>query len=220
VTDSDFADWVTFHTNSTGASERVRLTVTANRQVFTGDWGATLAELCEVTGRLVKGKRLPKFPELHPTAIGDELIAIRTEIASAARATGEGAPSCPDCAGSGLVVVPHPKCVWRGRLVIDRLTRKVLTTSAVCCRPECAAGVRIANEEEARPHGKRRPLLKDCNRSAGCDLVELLRKYDSQEAERTRRELGPGPIAGLVGGMLSRMRAAHLNRGRDRPEAA
>lgn len=215
MTDKDFTDWVGFHCGSTGATDRVVETLTAalTRKAIMA-WEPTLEDLCECTLRLVKGRRVPQFPNEHTNAIGAELVALRTERYEAETAAPRDGDGCPDCAGSGLVVILHPRCCWNRRTVIDRRTQRVLTASAVCPRLECKAGRRVANT------GKH-PRLSDLNRRAGFTpdgpgLLEALREYEREEAMRARREVGPGPLHGLVGGMLHRMRAARACQ----PEAA
>jgi hypothetical protein len=182
-----FAGWVKLHCVATGADAAAARTLLANRDLMTGHWRATAAELGEVTTRLVAGMRVPKFANEHTDAVGGELHHLRQERASLARPAppGDFPPACRACGGSGLATVPlvDPRRPSRSfvegrRLVLAMGYKAVPTMAAVCDEPGCVAGPRVK--------GRGMYVLSWLNAHYGCDLVGLLREHERGQARAAR----------------------------------
>lgn len=211
----DFAVWVEHHGRATG-SVTVGATLHANRETILGHWRATVYELLEATHRLVAGGRVPNWPAEHVNAIRAEVLAYRAEQAEGDRAApaGDFAPDCPACGGSGIATVPHRRCVWQRRIVMHPEVGMVVTAGVLCDRDGCEAG-RIARDKEGqRKDDKfRRATLSQAERFHGCDLVELLRAHEREQARLSRRD-GPGLLGGdgwaaLLAGIKARVAATN-----------
>lgn len=216
-----FLAWSRWYVEATGADANAAKAVLANREVIVGVWGATDAELRDATLRLVAAGKVPSFANEHTNALFVQLLALRAEANSAAaaqrREAVEAAPACPLCGGSGWVSVPHPRCVWDGRLVCYPGTNGVVTVAVLCDLPDCAAGFAARDAEDRRVReleGKdearlrrqpRRPTYgRVVSHFRGLDVAELLREYERDRAERSRRER---PAEGELAAVMRRLRA-------------
>jgi len=214
-----YAEWVRLHCQATGAdaaAARALLSEIVRAVLLNG--GTTSEELGEVTARLVTRHETPKFANEHADAVGLELVRLREErrvatLPGPAAAPGNFAPDCPACGGSGLVVVPHARCVWQGRLVVHPDQGKLVTGAALCDGPGCAAGEVARTKERARvDNPPRRPTLSQVRRHHGCDVLAMLRQHERDQAAAARRRTGP---AGDFPAM-----AAILERAKRRADAA
>jgi hypothetical protein len=214
ITDGDFADWVEFHTTATGAPPGVAEMFGKNRETLGGRFRATLSELCDVTNEIVLSGKIPKYANEHLEAVIREVRRARDERAVKARPDAADddytrPPTCA-CGGTGLVVVPHPKCVWNGKLVLNRPGGRVLTTAVMCDAAGCVAGARVRKDEAERQRKENdrgdRFTLSNYHRRVGLSNgPAALAEYERDEAEKVRRNLGPGSLAGLYGSLMSKV---------------
>jgi len=208
-----FDVWAEQHCEATAAGAEAYRAIVANREIITGPaWATDRAELEEVTLRLVREMRVPKFANEHTDAIGLELIRLREERKLAALGppvapAGDFAPDCPACGGSGLAVIPLRVCVWDGRLVLHPALKRVVTGAVICDRDGCPAGDRVLASEGLRKlddRTPRRPRLSQCEREVGgVDLPRLLRDYEHAEAETARRQGFGGPLGANLAAVLA-----------------
>lgn len=198
--DDWFKGWVKLHVQATGADAATARALLANRAIILDPpWSATQAELGEITARLVRERRVPKFANEHTDAIGNELRGVRSEARPATLPPpGDFAPDCPACGGSGLATIPIRACVMGGRIVLNPKTQRVDTGAVLCDRPGCLPGQRAVDDEGRRPLDERkprRPKLSQCERAVGgIDLPQLLREYEHETARRARKGGEPGPL--------------------------
>jgi hypothetical protein len=199
-----FMVWVGDHCRRCGSTDGATAEVLIeNRDAILGRHRATTDELAEVTVRLVAAGRVPKWANEHTNAVIAELKALREDAAADNRDI--PAADCPTCGGFGWVTVPHPLCVWGGRLVTYRDAAGVdhgrVVTVAVTC-DACPKG-RAERDAEAvraqqpptrdRKVPPRRPTLAQYAAGVGgADGPALLREYERAAAERSRRD----PTAG------------------------
>jgi hypothetical protein len=199
-----FDNWVQFHQAVTGSRSNpdVAAVLVSNRAVILETWQATEAEMRSASRRLVAYLRTPKWANEHLDALGRELLRMRGEESQAASPPPGDFSTCGTCGGAKMVVVPHPLCVDRGRLVCWR-GRLGIRTVAVFC-DECPAGRAAALEDGRRFHSLPkarqqaqpvRPTLTAYTRKVGCDAVTLLRELDKFRAEQSRDLVGLGPLA-------------------------
>ena len=195
--DEWYEHWLELHCKAMGVDgsqptgQAVIDVFVTNRSVVLDHWKATGAELGECTARIAARNETPRFPNEHLGAVGTMLIAIREE-----RDRPPLAPlpppeerACWQCHGLGVVVIPHPSCVWEGRLIIGPLGY-FTTTVALCDRPGCEAGERELlleqRRDETRIRPGRIPKLMGVKRRLGCDVVALMRDYEEQQRARLR----------------------------------
>lgn len=203
-----FDEWVETYIQTTGADARTREALLTARAVITGPvWHATLGELGECVVRLISGMRVPKFPNEHTDAIGLELMRLREERSKKNRAApaGDFPDDCQACGGSGLAVIPIKACVWERRIVL--VSGRVITGAVLCDRPGCKAGMIAREKEQARSDNRpNRPTLSQAEKHHGCDLVQLLRDYEREQARRARG--GGDSVAGFpeLAAILARAR--------------
>jgi hypothetical protein len=217
-----FDEWVILYCEATAAGGEVAAALLANRAVILDPpWSATQAELGEITARLVRECRVPKFPNEHTDAIGNELRAVRDERRHAAippvgHAPGDFAPDCPACGGSGLAVVPLRACVLDGRVVLNPRTGRVDTGAVLCDRPGCLAGERVQADEGLRKlddRRPRRPRLSQCERAVGGrDLPAMLREYERAAAVAARKGEPAGPLLPNIEAALAALAARGIRR--------
>jgi hypothetical protein len=119
MTDDEYDAWVEYHCRKVAAPEKTAESLLECRGDFLsgGETGfrATAEELRTCTDRFVQGRRVPKFANEHAEAVASELLALRRERDAATRAAAilapPDAPACRYCGDSGLVTLPHPRCV-------------------------------------------------------------------------------------------------------------
>lgn len=209
-----FVGWVKHHCEATGADATTARVLLASRHTIVGSWAATAGELGEVTARLVATRRVPQFPAQHTNAIYDALTELRAERLALppapAAATGFACDACED---TGVASVPHPLCVRDRRVVL--LPRVGLVTgTALCDRPGCAAGARArqsdANRAAKPGAGPRQARLGDLEAELEVgDLAAMLRRAESERAAACRRTAdGPNPFAGVFARLRQRIRDA------------
>lgn len=158
---------------------------------------ATLRELDEVATRLVASGRVPKWPDEHLRAIVAELDALRAEDAAKRRPVRDQS-ECVLCGGTGLVIVPHPCCVWRGQIRpyysprTKTRYRSVIPVSVLCC---CPAGDRAkqANRKYAEERNRSALMTIDSytRRIGGHDGIALMREWESRQARLARAAQPP-----------------------------
>ena len=208
-----FIAWAEEHCEATGGGAETMRVLLANRHIITGPpWSATRDELAEVSARLVRECRVPRWPNEHTDAIGRELRLLR-----AAAAVSEVAADCPACGGSGYAIVPVAACVWEGQVILHPTHKRLITGAVLCDRPGCEAGERAIAAERARldkkPH---RPRLSLVERTvAGRDLPAMLRVIEHAAAVDARRRLGAGPLYPTLEAILANARRAAQDRARD-----
>jgi hypothetical protein len=187
-----YYEWVRLHAQATGASPEAKLALGSDivRDVILGA-GATGAELGEVTARLIRRGETPRWANEHGDAVVLELRALRAERAVAPvmehppgdPTVFEGCPTCGD--GRGWVTVPHPLCVFQGRLCLHPDNGKVVTVAVIC--GTCEPGRRAAAAEQTRGVAEQRPTLARYGRRVyGADGIRLLADYDRQRAAQAR----------------------------------
>lgn len=196
-----FYSWVKIHCQATGASEDTGETLVTNRRIVEDFWQATEGEMTECTNRLISFGRTPKFPNEHMDALGRELrdlrsIAISKADEAYARQWEDPAtrPQCEACDGTGIVVVPHPRCVWHGTIV-NHPGNGVFYTVGVLC-DVCAIGKELIRREDDRVSRASDTDLRKRPRQAtfsqytrgifGHDGITLLRQHEKQMAELGR----------------------------------
>lgn len=195
-----FLSWVQNHLIATGGGEDAGETIISNRRVVDGYWKATEAEMYECTSRIIRNGRTPKFANEHMDRLGSELRELRaattTDAANVYARQWED-PSARVvcvCDGTGLIVVPHPRCIWHGNLVVHPGNGRFYTVAVIC--DECDIGRDIIRREDDRVSRagetelRKRPKMLTWGRYTtaihGHDGIALLRQYDRQEAERGR----------------------------------
>lgn len=217
--DAWYVEWVELHCEATGADNTTLKALLSPLvyAVLAGDGGATPEELGQVTVRLLARHETPKFANEHADAVGLELVRLREDRRAAllpapVAAAGDFAPDCDACGGSGLVVVPVLACVRGGRLYLHRDSGRVVTGAVLCDRTGCSAGFAARERERHRTDSRpRRPTLTQADRVAGCDLLQLHREFERQQAAR-RASAAPAAAgehwAALVAALRSRVRPA------------
>ena len=79
MNDEDYSLWVSAHILATGGrEEQLKPFLDANRDAF-ARIGATYAELCECTQRLIERGEIPDWPREHANAVIQELRRYRIE---------------------------------------------------------------------------------------------------------------------------------------------
>lgn len=221
MSDEEFEAWVVQHCEATAAGTEAAgsLLAPATRRAF-AEWGATAAELGEVTYRLISERRVPKFANEHAEAVASELLALRRERAAAERPDPAAAypiggavapgPECRWCRDTGLVTVPLYLCVEvphndPPRLVPYPGYRDVLTGSVLCDRPGCEPGYRVRGAEgkAARP---RPTLTKYLQRFGGVNVVRLLEEHERAVVAHARRT-APKGVPDEYAPVIARLRA-------------
>lgn len=192
-----FAEWATFYVGAIGHTDRTRAVLMAAKHHLVFELRATLAELGEVLTRQLAGARVPAFPAEVTNALVTDLRALREERAAQTRPDHSeeyyAGPRCPFCGITGLVTVPHPRCVWQGRIVCYPGTRRVVTVAVLCDAPDCARGREVRDREAKRD----RPRLTLTRYFAlpqfgGLDALHLLHEHEREQAAACRRRGGPG----------------------------
>lgn len=198
MTRAEFIEWVEFHVRATAADDRTLDALLANEEVVCGDaWKTTLKELKLATQSLVAHNKTPTFANEHLKAIGLELIELRNDRRREQSQRPVEA-NCSTCGGLGIVAVPHPRCVYNGRLVTymrDEVDYGYVATVGVICEA-CPAGkaewdreerrVSELSESEKRRRG-RTPTLSAYHRIVhGADGVALLREHNAYLARQAR----------------------------------
>lgn len=216
----EFDAWAKYHCELTAASAEVGVSLVASSAVFTETWGATYAELCECTVRLLRGLRVPKFANEHAEAVARELMALRSEAVAESRPDHSAAyyesPKCLLCGGSGFVPVPHWLCVAqpvndKPRLVPYPGTKRLVTGVVLCDRPGCERGDRVRALESKRDNP--RPTFGRYLRLfGGLDVREMLRAHERSVAEHCRRRGGDGDAG--FGAVVARIKQ-RVEQGRD-----
>lgn len=192
MTPEEYRDAVETYCTVTGGSAAVGETLRSHHRTIVGKWKATGRELGEVAFRLVESKEIPNWPREHLAAIGTELDKLRAERAARMRPE-RTAHTCTVCEGIGLVVVPHPCCVYQGRIIgfydaRSRIRRReVVTCAVICTAAKCWAGERAL---QASRQGEKPPLLTMDSylRRVGVHVepTVLLREWQLDQAKRSR----------------------------------
>lgn len=206
-----FNEWLDLYCSGTGSGPAVRAVLLAARHTITVEWGASAAELGECLSRLVAGCRVPAFATEVTNALGRELRELRAERADAGRPDHSDAyyeaPKCELCGGTGLVTVPLAGCVWQGRIVCAKNTKRVLTGAVLCDLPDCARG-RAAREREGKRDGPGRPTYsRYCARFGGLHLAEMLRQFEREVAAACRQRPIRGPEEAEFAALVARIKA-------------
>lgn len=197
MTEAIFSEFVATYCTATGANAGVREHLLANYRVLIGAWKMTPRDFSEVSFRLVAGNRVPNWPREHTEAIGRELDAIRAERIAATHAKRDP-HECPVCDGRGLVIVPHPCCIFRGKVsgYYNPRTKErrdsVSTCAVLCTAPKCWAGenARASNRRWAEETGKPKLLTMDQYLERvgyGTEPTVALREWEHDRAEASRR---------------------------------
>jgi|GEM_PF-5958181 len=196
MTEAQFAEYVQIYCTAVGAGVGVREHLAANYRTLVGAWKVTALDLSEIAFRLVSGKRIPNWPKEHSEAIGRELDAIRAEKMAAMMPV-RTSHECPVCDGTGLVIVPHPCCVHRGRVAgyYDRFARirrpDVVTVTVICTAPKCWRGesTRLSLNRHAE-ETKRAPMMTLdkylAKMDPGFEPTMALREWERERAEASR----------------------------------
>lgn len=121
--------------------------------------GYTRAEMEAAVPEVIAGPTTPRWPSEHLAAVKAAVARLRAErLSRASEAPDFDRPRCPDCAGTGWVVVPYFADLRGGEWVPERTTAggPKFRTGAVACR--CPAGLRTVAAEQDRG---RRPMALD-----------------------------------------------------------
>lgn len=221
MTAVEYAETVAIYCKVTGAGPGVAETLSLHHRTIVGKWRATGRELGEVAYRLAESKDIPTWPNEHLKAIGSELDRLRAEQAIAQRPK-RTEHECLICDGIGLVIVPHPCCIFRGKITgfydarakIRR--RDVVTIAVICTAPKCWAGERQlqSNRNYADESKKPRLLTMDGYLRRVGNYIEptvLLREWELEQAAKSRsasprEENETDVFRSLVGKILERQR--------------
>lgn len=178
-----FKGWIRAHCKATAAGVEVAESLFSNAEIITGEtWSATEDELHACTSRLVSRMETPRFPNEHMDAVGRELVSLRQERSRPSLPPMPAdAPECPLCSNMGQVVVIHPGCVWRGRVVKHRDSGRVLTCAVYC--DQCAIGRRLITMNRTKDQNQWGLTLDSYfKRIGGLDGVGLLKEYEGELA--------------------------------------
>lgn len=212
-----YSQWVTIHCHQLGQAEfgTVHDTLTANREVMVERHRARAAELAEVTMRLAGSGKPLRWPNEHLPEVVSELRRLREDLADEARNAGppadEEGPSCEVCGGMGWVTVPHPSCVWQGRVVVPRGRKGIVTTAVTCDR--CPKGQaehdaerrRDADDDRRKKPGRRLSETEYMRLVGGADGNDLYRHYLADQADAARAATKAGTaLPDLYAGLLDR----------------
>lgn len=214
-----YSQWVSLHCGKLGQGEHgtVYETLRVNRDTLVGRHRAGAAELAEVTMRLAASGRPVKWANEHLPEVVTELRRLREDAADEARnavpVEVEG-PSCEVCGGCGWVTVPHPSCVWQGRVVVPRGRRGIITTAVTCDR--CPKGQAEQDAERRRDDedgrrvkiGRRLSEREYMRLIGGADGNDLYRQYLADQADDARAAAKSGTMPALYAGLLARLRPA------------
>jgi hypothetical protein len=186
-----------------GGGERFRETLEANADIFVSEWRATAGELGEVITRLVCEGRVPQWPNELTNAIFRELQEVRHRSRIVASKQLD-VRDCNLCYGTGYVVVAHPLCVFRGKVVgyyrppasntQGFRTRQIYSVAVLC--DECDAGRRIIDHERERccdpvalaKLPRQQTLANYMRQVEPHDGVAIWRSYERSLGEEARRE--------------------------------
>ncbi len=203
-----FLGWIETHCRATGSGADVGDVLLANRRIITSEpWYADEGEMWDATNRLVSSGRTPKFANEHMDALYRELREIRAvRQAEAERSYSrqwndpEARPKCDLCDGTTLVVAPHPRCIWQGRIVNHPVNGVFYSVSVLCdlCdvgREACQREddrVNRSKEHELRKRPRQLTLGRYTSTIHGHDGVFLMRQHEKDQAEHVRRTQGGG----------------------------
>ncbi len=192
-----FNYWVAEYCTAAGAAEGTAEMLLSSEEVFRVTHRVTLEELETIRARLVAAAAVPQFKSEHTNALLRELRALRAERRE--RRGQVQRPQCPACGGSGIAIIPIPACVKYGRAVRHQHWGRVITVAALCDRPECAAGADARSKAGTDARGRKMKSLGEYEDVAGCNLVDVMRQHEQDEAweARGRRERPPVEVAEL-----------------------
>lgn len=219
MTPDAFASWIATYCTAIGAGPGVAEVLGANYKSIVLAWKANDRELGEIAFRLVSGKRIPKWPNEHLSAIGNELDAIRADQSAKTRPA-RTEHGCPVCEGLGLVVVPHPCCVYQGRVTgyYDHRARvrrrEVVTVAVICSASKCWAGERAVQANWAYADERKKPKLLTMDAymrrvGLGFEPTIALREWEREQAAKSRAACPPETreqdvFRSIVGSILAR----------------
>lgn len=215
-----YATWIVGHCTATGTTEptltAVVLMFQENRELVMRDpWYATEEELGNCTRRIVASCLQLRFANEHLPAVGNELIALRAErqatTAQARREVAAGS-DCRLCSNSGWVSVPHPKCVWNGRLMLHPDNNRVCTVAVTC--DDCPAGQSArdgeadrANRARDTKHPRRPTMGEYTRRISGHDGAAMLAAHQREQSADGRKDGIGSDWPNLIGNLLRRAKA-------------
>lgn len=112
MTEVEYLTWADAYGRTFGLNPEAATALAAWGDWLAAEFGATPARLAGVTRHVMARQPWPKPHDAagHMDAIRDGLRAVRQaeRESAAARQAADPAPACPDCDGTGLVIVPHP----------------------------------------------------------------------------------------------------------------
>lgn len=197
MTPEKFKDCVAAYCTATGASAAVAETLVANYRSIVTTWKCTLAEIMEVASRLVSRGRIPTWANEHLKAIGLELDEIRSEVRLRSLPP-ENPNECNFCKGIGWIIVPHPCCIYRGKVefyynpTTKERRQAVLTMAVLCDNYDCRAGASAQAASNEYADSKKKPRCRTfsnyTNLIGGHDGIAALNEWDSELAARMRAE--------------------------------
>lgn len=220
---SDFAidwydQWVYLHCTQFGQAEHgtVFESLRANRETLVDRLHATGADLAEVTMRIAASGAPLRWPNEHLPEVVKAIRDLRAERAAEQREppAEHAEVRCGPCGDSGWVVVPHPACVWQGRVVAKRGCRGVFTVAVTCSRCEkglaMQAGERRREAEQGdrgKGHPRRLSEQEHMGLIGGHDGHDLYARYLAERAEDARAGAPPGGgLLDLLPGLRSLLR--------------
>lgn len=192
-----FATCVEEYCIATGAGIGVREHLLANYRVIVGSWKIRATDIREIAFRFVNEKRTPNWPKDHTEAIGKELDAIRKAQIAATQAK-QGGDECPVCNGIGIVVVPHPCCIFRGKVCdyynprTKEKRAKVYTCAVICTAPKCWAGSNAKSSNQRWADETNKPKLLTMDQyiervGYGTEPTVALREWEHEQAQASRK---------------------------------
>lgn len=216
----DYREWFAYHLDATGAAPSVATVFEKNHALFAQKFRATGDELVDATQEILFSGKIPKFANEHLEAVIREVRRASEERAVKARPDAADdeytRPSNCACGGTGLVAVPHPTCVWNGKIV--SVNGRVATAAVMCDAAGCPAGRRVREDEASRPAKEKndrgsRPTATEFERRHGIKgAAKKLREYEREGAERARRKDGLGPDAELFARLMAKVEQAEGRR--------
>lgn len=125
MTTEQFVEWVSDHCKYTGGNADTADLLVANRGIICSKWGATYAEMCECSQRLIESGRSPKFPNEQMNALHAQLVSLRSERLTAVRNERRSIEivsgcDCPACNG-GVMTEKYANAMTRFKLMLKDL---------------------------------------------------------------------------------------------------
>lgn len=202
MTNRDWDRWVEHHSTVFGMQDRRELAMLNSWRDFFESDGYSTEELFAATEALTRDP--PRFRSDHLGSIrrGVERHRHETRLRRAAerRESAEG-DTCPECSGTGFVIVPHRLDVSQGAWVAP------YRTFAVQCGCGAIEHGGIDSGASGGPR-KRLPLLtlSKYERTILPDWQDAMAQRDRRLAEESTRSQGAGPLDAVFGALQARLK--------------